>query len=724
MVTASNSSSPNGSFLASACDELDVRVPPAALLDHARREVGGDDAWRRFRRGRRTEVPVPAATSRMRSPGSGSTARRSPSARASRCRPRARRWCGRSGGDIRRTWQRPGRAACPGRPYSLVPVLPRQLRPHPGSDARLAGVTEPSASTSAALSVADHARSTTSRSLFRSSTPAARCCGSAAARASPDRRGAAARVHAARTACGGGRRLATRSPRAATVDRSGRPPGTGLVAFGTFAFADDERRAERAHRAASRHRPPRRRARWITRIVDGSTMPVTRRAHRSAPSTGFAAPRARSHADGYRASASPTPSTRIRAGAPEQGRARPRPRRPPARRAPTCAACSSTSRSATPTAGPSRSTASSARARRRSCASTTAPSAARVLAGTISRGADARLPTTRPRRPRHLDERPRRAPLRRRRACSPRSARTRAARRERACRSRSSCRTSGTSRRDVAGTLSDGSTSLDLIARCTRPPPSPAPRPTAPLGAHPRARAVRPRPLRRAGRLGRRRRRRRVGDRAALRPGRRRRRPHGLCRCGIVARLGPRARARRDEDEVPPDRRGLRLIDEYALRRRRSTVAPARRSRRAAPSRPRRRSRLRPLAGRAARARRAAGAARRAARTTCGSAGTTNQGASVGRRPRRTRSGTPPGSVPELALVDVARVVLPVLVRAVEPRGEPLLLLVGRDVQHHLDDGGAVCDELVLEVVDAAVALLDLLGASSIARTRWISTSS
>ena len=69
---------------------------------------------------------------------------------------------------------------------------------------------------------------------------------------------------------------------------------------------------------------------------------------------------------------------------------------------------------------------------------------------------------------------------------------------------------------DVEGTLTDGSTALDLIA-AVHPTAAVAGTPTdAALAAHRRARAVRPRPLRRPGRLGRSGRRRRVGDRAAL----------------------------------------------------------------------------------------------------------------------------------------------------------------------------------------------------------------
>ena len=81
---------------------------------------------------------------------------------------------------------------------------------------------------------------------------------------------------------------------------------------------------------------------------------------------------------------------------------------------------------------------------------------------------------------------------------------------------------------DVRGRLTDGSSSLDLIASL-HPTAAVAGTPTpAALAAHPPTRTVRPGPIRGAGRLGRRRRRRRVGDRPALRPRGRRRHGPGL----------------------------------------------------------------------------------------------------------------------------------------------------------------------------------------------------
>ena len=67
--------------------------------------------------------------------------------------------------------------------------------------------------------------------------------------------------------------------------------------------------------------------------------------------------------------------------------------------------------------------------------------------------------------------------------------------------------------------------------------------------------------------------------------------------------------------------------------------------------------------------------------------------------------------VPLLAGVEVAEPELPVLVRLLEARLEPPLLLVLRDVQQHLDDRGALVGEQLLEHVDVVVALLPpLLG--------------
>ena len=53
--------------------------------------------------------------------------------------------------------------------------------------------------------------------------------------------------------------------------------------------------------------------------------------------------------------------------------------------------------------------------------------------------------------------------------------------------------------------------------------------------------------------------------------------------------------------------------------------------------------------------------------------------------------------------------------RVVEPGQQPLLLLVGRDVQHALDDVVPLGDELGLELVDRVVAALDLLGGGELA---------
>ena len=296
-----------------------------------------------------------------------------------------------------------------------------------------------------------------------------------------------------------------------------------------------------------------------------------------------------------------------------------------------------TSPSATPTAGPSPSTASSARARRRwsrvNDGAVTRPRARRHA----SRGADAETDQQAAVAPRHQREGPGRAPVRR------------AERARRAARAQP--RTCARSEMpftlklpnlwhlatDIEGTLTDG---VDRRSTSSRPAPDRRGRrhpDHAAARPHRRARAVRPRPLRRTGRLGRRRRRRRVGDRPALRPGRRRTATiTAYAGCRHRRRVGPANGTRRDPDEVPPDRRGLRLSSRPRLS-----------SPRAGPARPRRRSRPPATAGRSPRRRRAAAAARRAARTTCGSAGTTNQG-----RPpstsARARSGTPPVLRPEL----------------------------------------------------------------------------
>ena len=70
---------------------------------------------------------------------------------------------------------------------------------------------------------------------------------------------------------------------------------------------------------------------------------------------------------------------------------------------------------------------------------------------------------------------------------------------------------------------------------------------------------------------------------------------------------------------------------------------------------------------------------------------------------------------PEHPLIDVAWVVLPVLVGAVQPLGEALLLLVLRDVQHDLHDARAAVGDATLERGDVVVALLDLVGGGELA---------
>ena len=66
--------------------------------------------------------------------------------------------------------------------------------------------------------------------------------------------------------------------------------------------------------------------------------------------------------------------------------------------------------------------------------------------------------------------------------------------------------------------------------------------------------------------------------------------------------------------------------------------------------------------------------------------------------------------VPELALVEVAGVELPVLVGPAEAAAEALELVVLRDVQHHLDHARAGVGEERLEVPDVLVAPLDDVG--------------
>jgi len=65
---------------------------------------------------------------------------------------------------------------------------------------------------------------------------------------------------------------------------------------------------------------------------------------------------------------------------------------------------------------------------------------------------------------------------------------------------------------------------------------------------------------------------------------------------------------------------------------------------------------------------------------------------------------------PEGTLVEVAGVVLPVLLRVRQPLCEPLLLLIRAHVEHALDDRVALVGQPGLEVVDRAVAALDLRG--------------
>ena len=59
---------------------------------------------------------------------------------------------------------------------------------------------------------------------------------------------------------------------------------------------------------------------------------------------------------------------------------------------------------------------------------------------------------------------------------------------------------------------------------------------------------------------------------------------------------------------------------------------------------------------------------------------------------------------PQVALSQVTLRELPALVGLVEPRLEPLALLVAVDVQEELDDGGALVDEHPLPLVDVSIA--------------------
>ena len=67
-------------------------------------------------------------------------------------------------------------------------------------------------------------------------------------------------------------------------------------------------------------------------------------------------------------------------------------------------------------------------------------------------------------------------------------------------------------------------------------------------------------------------------------------------------------------------------------------------------------------------------------------------------------------AIPRPAGLEVARVELPALVRPVEPRLQPLLLLLARDVQPHLDHGRALLDQQPLPVHDVAHAAPRVLG--------------
>ena len=170
IVTASNSSSPNGSFSASASTNSMLRVAAAALLDHARPRSRAATTVAPVRARAADDVPVPAATSRMRSPGCGSTARtRGRCARAAALPTDMTRWCGRSGGRRRRTCRTPRPAACPSRPCSRHTILGWW-----GDRSRGASPSRSAPS-----------RSIRSPRCCPCSTPGIRCCSCAAARASP-----------------------------------------------------------------------------------------------------------------------------------------------------------------------------------------------------------------------------------------------------------------------------------------------------------------------------------------------------------------------------------------------------------------------------------------------------------------------------------------------------------------------------------------------------------
>src|SRR6266536_3325804 len=61
--------------------------------------------------------------------------------------------------------------------------------------------------------------------------------------------------------------------------------------------------------------------------------------------------------------------------------------------------------------------------------------------------------------------------------------------------------------------------------------------------------------------------------------------------------------------------------------------------------------------------------------------------------------------LPEVSLLGVGRRELPVLVRVVQPRQQPLLLFLSRDVQEELPDDRAVPGQMALEGVDVVVPL-------------------
>ena len=286
---------------------------------------------------------------------------------------------------------------------------------------------------------------------------------------------------------------------------------------------------------------------WVTRI-DGATDAVGRDAH-SAPSSASCSQPGALDARRLPGRGRRRRVDRILRRRRREGRARPRPRRPTCREGGDVRrVLRRPRRSATPTPGRSPSTACigsspetlvrvNARHRHaRACS----PAARRA-------GPDAATDAAAALDPRHLDQGPRRAPVRRRERARALCARTRA---------------------DVAASelpftlklpnlwhlASDVEGALDR--RLDRARPRGGPAPDRGRRGHParrraradrRTRAPRPLPLRRAGRLGRRRRQRQVGDRAALRAevdddgidhrvrGRRHRR-----------RLRPRPRAGRD----------------------------------------------------------------------------------------------------------------------------------------------------------------------------------